>query len=62
MKHYVIKKNINGFPNPMNKIPPIAKKLLSYVDNKKNKAKPPPKGSCYKPRFAYIDNSAKGVL
>ena len=56
------KKEYKWVPNPMNKIPPIAKKLLSYVDNKKNKAKPPPKGSCYKPRFAYIDNSAKGVF
>ena len=46
----------------MNKIPKIAKEVLTFVKNKKNKAKEPPKGFCYKPRFAYIDNSAKGFL
>ena len=57
-----IKKGYNWVPNPMNKIPKIAKEVLSYVKNKKNKAEQPPKGFCYKPRFAYIDNSAKGFL
>ncbi|MDA7573870.1 hypothetical protein N8751_01155 [bacterium] len=56
------KKGYKWVPNPMNKVPAVAKKLLSFVKNKKNKAKPPPKGSCYKPRFAYIDNSAKGIF
>ena len=56
------KKQYKWVPNPMNKVPPIAKKILTFVKNKKNKATPPPKGSCYKPRFAYIDNSAKGIF
>ena len=57
-----IKRGYDWVPNPMNKIPKIAKEVLTFVKNKKNKAKEPPKGFCYKPRFAYIDNSAKGFL
>ena len=48
--------------NPYNKVPKIAKEILTYVKNKKNKADKPPAGFCYKPRFSYIDNSAKSIM
>jgi hypothetical protein len=57
-----IKKHYNWVPNKI-VIPAFARKMLKFVKkSKKNMAEKPPKGYCYKPRFSYIDNSAKGLL
>jgi hypothetical protein len=42
-------------------VPKIAKQMINFVKNKKDKVKKPPTGYCFKPRFSYIDNSAKGI-
>lgn len=56
-KNKCIKKGFNWVPNKI-VIPPIAKKMLKFVKQKKSQN--PPKGYCYKPRFSYIDNKSKG--
>ena len=56
-KKKCLKKGYNWVPNKIT-IPPIAKKMLKFVSQKK--AQNPPKGYCYKPRFSYIDNKSKG--
>lgn len=44
------------------KLPESAKKLLTFVKNKKNSSPKQEEGICYKPRFSYIDNSAKDTF